>query len=160
MSTSPSLTPSQLYLDLCSPQYQTNSFQIEDLGEQMALMKELVSGYWRLRYLLDHERQEAVEIVDASQQLTTVTEDDIDWESMKKLPSKVAARAYYRLCLYPFFILNYHNGIAEAIWMINPEGRYFADSDGYGMTGDQEINLRGAIDRSGKVVERFRYIEE
>lgn len=38
---------------------------------------------------------------------------------------------------------------------INPDGRYFADEDGYGMTDDEEITLVGYIDRRGKAVGKF-----
>ena len=30
------------------------------------------------------------------------------------------------------------------------------DEDGYGMTDDEEVDLRGSIDRKGRVVEKFR----
>ena len=36
-----------------------------------------------------------------------------------------------------------------------PDGMYYRDEDGFGMTDDEEINLYGAIDRKGKVVKKF-----
>jgi len=42
-------------------------------------------------------------------------------------------------------------------WQINPDGRYYMDDDGFGMTDDEEITLLGKIDRTGKVVVPFSY---
>ena len=49
----------------------------------------------------------------------------------------------------------YKNGVAEVEWQLNPDGMYYRDDDGFGMTDDEEINLYGAIDRKGKVVKKF-----
>ena len=45
--------------------------------------------------------------------------------------------------------------MAEVRWEINPDGRFYCDEDGFGMTNDKEINLYGVIDRKGKVVKNF-----
>lgn len=49
----------------------------------------------------------------------------------------------------------YKNGVAEVEWQLNPDGMYYRDEDGFGMTDDEEIKLYGAIDRKGKVVKKF-----
>lgn len=56
---------------------------------------------------------------------------------------------------YPTHVSKFENGIAKVWWQINPDGRYFMDEDGYGMTDDEEIELVGAIDRTGKVVVKY-----
>ena len=38
-----------------------------------------------------------------------------------------------------------------------PDGRYYMDDDGFGITDDEEIALIGKIDRTGKVVVPFTY---
>ena len=45
--------------------------------------------------------------------------------------------------------------MAEVEWQLNPDGMYYRDEDGFGMTDDEEINLYGTIDRKGKVVKKF-----
>lgn len=40
-------------------------------------------------------------------------------------------------------------------WVVNPDGMYYRDEDGFGMTDNDEINLEGAIDRKGNVVKKF-----
>lgn len=47
--------------------------------------------------------------------------------------------------------------MAEVRWQLNPDGMYYRDEDGFGMTDDEEINLYGAIDRKGKVVKKFTF---
>lgn len=42
------------------------------------------------------------------------------------------------------------------IWEIQPDGMYWMDEDGYGMTGDEEIRLYALIDRHGDFTGPFR----
>lgn len=36
---------------------------------------------------------------------------------------------------------------------------YYMDEDGFGMTDDQEVNIYGFIDRTGKVLVKFKNIK-
>ena len=69
----------------------------------------------------------------------------------------VGSVARYHLFIYPGDISRYENGMAEVRWEINPDGRFYCDEDGFGMTGDVQRTLYGAIDRKGKVVKKFTY---
>ncbi len=42
------------------------------------------------------------------------------------------------------------------IWQIQPEGRYWADDDGFGGTSDPEIDLYARMDETGSFIEPFR----
>lgn len=44
-------------------------------------------------------------------------------------------------------------------WQLNPDGRYYMDDDGFGMTDDKEINIYGFIDKTGTVVVKFQAID-
>ena len=44
-------------------------------------------------------------------------------------------------------------------WQLNPDGKYYMDDDGFGMTSDREINIYGFIDRQGKVLVKFQEAE-
>lgn len=59
-------------------------------------------------------------------------------------------RANFRFWVYPFV-----GGKAPVEWTICPDGRYWADEDGYGMTDDEKIVLHGHITTMGKAVEPF-----
>lgn len=44
-------------------------------------------------------------------------------------------------------------------WQINPDGRYYMDDDGYGMTDDEEITIYSYVDRAGKPLVKIRCIK-
>ena len=150
-------TPENLYLELCEPAYHTMQYEWRDLGEGMQLLKQSMNGWWKPRYLIDENAHCAYEFMDGMLVLQTVTDDDIDWKSLEGIPDKALERAKAHSGLFPTLIYRFHNGEAEVTWQINPDGRYYMDDDGYGMTDDEEIALYGTIDRTGKVVQKFRY---
>lgn len=147
-----------LYQKLTSPQYKTRPYSQSDLGEDMILVSQDICEYIKPRYLMDCRTKRAVEFMDKSQRLLTVTDDDIDWRSLECVEDADAIDvARYHLFMYPGDISRYENGMAEVRWEINPDGRFYCDEDGFGMTGDVERTLYGAIDRKGKVVKKFTY---
>lgn len=38
-----------------------------------------------------------------------------------------------------------------------PDGRYYMDEDGFGMTDDKEVEMYGYINEEGKVTGKFRF---
>ena len=42
------------------------------------------------------------------------------------------------------------------IWTVQPDGRYWADDDGFGMEDDDEINLYAYVDDDGNFLSKFR----
>ena len=50
--------------------------------------------------------------------------------------------------------------MAQVSWQLNPDGMYYRDEDGFGMTDDEEIEIYGFIDRQGRVVVKFMHINE
>ena len=42
------------------------------------------------------------------------------------------------------------------IWQVQPDGMYWQDEDGYGMTPDEEILLYSFIDENGRFTEPFK----
>ena len=145
----------KLYRELCLSQYQGLSLVQNDLGEDMALVTQVIGRYWKPRYLMDKEARCAYEFMSIDEVLQIVTDEDIDWDSMKGLPQDAFDRAKAHSFHFPGHVYQYKNGVAEVEWQLNPDGMYYRDEDGFGMTDDEEINLYGAIDRKGKVVKRF-----
>lgn len=86
------------------------------------------------------------------------TTDDIDWKSLESLPDYMIERARRLSALFPTFVLRFQNGVAEVHWQLNPDGRYYRDDDGYGMTDDEETTVYGFIDAEMNVLEKFQYI--
>lgn len=40
-------------------------------------------------------------------------------------------------------------------WMVRPDGRYWADEDGYGMEDDYEVNLYALFNKEGRFITPF-----
>ena len=98
--------------------------------------------------------------MDGSETLRTVKQDDIDWESLKGIPEDVINRARSLDFHFPSFVRRYENGVAKVSWQLNPDGMYYMDEDGYGMTDDDEVEIYGFIDRKGNVIVKFKNIHE
>lgn len=145
----------KLYRELCISQYQGLPLVQNDLGEDMALVTQVIGRYWKPRYLMDKEARCAYEFMSIDEVLQIVTDEDIDWDSLKGLPQYAFERAKAHSFHFPGHVYQYKNGVAEVEWQLNPDGMYYRDEDGFGMTDDEEINLYGAIDRKGKVVKKF-----
>ena len=154
------LSETELYITLNDEKYKHGSYETRDLGEGMAVVNESMWGWWKPRYLLNHNTKCAYEFIDGNQCLLTVTEDDIDWESLKNLPEDAIGRARALSFHFPSFIRHFENGVAEVSWQLNPDGRYYMDDDGFGMTDDDEIEIYGFIDQNAKVVVKFKNINE
>lgn len=144
-----------LYNNLTSVALPNKQYKTTDLDEGMSTISEDMDGWWKQRYLINHKTRQAWEFINDKQELNTVTKDDIDWESLKGLPTDAVRQAESLSARFPTFIRGYRNGVAEVSWQINPDGRYYMDEDGYGMTDDEEITLYGLIDRQGKIVKKF-----
>ena len=145
----------KLYKRLCAPQNKDRPYEQRDLGEGMTLVNQTIGEYWKPRYLMDKEARCAYEFMSIDEVLQIVTDEDIDWDSLKGLPQDAFERAKAHSFHFPGHVYQYKNGVAEVEWQLNPDGMYYRDEDGFGMTDDEEINLYGAIDRKGKVVKKF-----
>lgn len=51
---------------------------------------------------------------------------------------------------------DFKDGVCRLDWVIYPDGRYFADSDGYGMEDNDEERAVCTIDRNFDIIEPFR----
>ena len=145
----------ELYILLLQPEYHSYPYEVRDLREGMTLIKESILGWWKPRYLLDNRAMEAYEFLTDGEYFVNFSPDDVDWDSLGKLPEEVAKRARTGYAGFPTIIDPYENGRAKVFWQLQPDGMYYMDEDGYGMTEDQEIELVGIIDRTGKVLEKY-----
>ena len=108
--------------------------------------------------VLNNEKR-AYEFMNCNEYLQTVGSDDILWSSLTGVSEEALNRARGLFAHYPTFIRKFQNGVAEVSWQINPDGQYFMDEDGFGMTDDKEIEIYGFIDRRGKVLVKFQMIK-
>lgn len=150
------LTPEQLYQRLCESEFNAWPYEKRNLGEEMTLVKISSCSYWRSMFFMDHMVQRAFIFIDPHFRLLTVNQEDINWESLEKLPPKAKETATELYFGYPSFIYSFNQGVALVCWQLVPDGRYYMDEDGYGMEDDNEVNIYGVIDRTGKVIVPFR----
>lgn len=150
----------ELYDKLGNEKFNTRPWRIEDIGEDMAVASKVIMEYWKPRYLIDHNAKCAYEFMNRWETLCSVELDDIDWDSLNGLPEECIERAKTLDFHFPSFIRTYKNGVAEVSWQLNPDGRYYMDDDGFGMTDDEEVTIYGFIDKTGKALVKFRNIHE
>ncbi len=150
----------KLYKVLNTDRFKERPFEVDDLGEGMAVVNESMWGWWKPRYLLNHNTQRAYEFIEGNQNLLTITTDDIEWETLKGMPEEAQNCARGLSFHFPSFIRGFKNGVAEVSWQLKPDGRYNMDDDGFGMTDDEEIEIYGFIDQNAKVVVKFRYVND
>lgn len=83
-----------------------------------------------------------------------LTEADIEPSALRLIKQQcpyLAFKAHYRFWVFPFT-----GSMAAVEWTVRPDGSYYADSDGFGMTDDKEITLHGFIDTKGRPIGQFR----
>ena len=145
----------ELYAILTRQEYVRSPYESCDLGEGMTLIKESMWGWWKPRYLLDHRAGEAFELLDCDQFFVHFSQEDVDWSTLKGLSDEAMERARTGNAAFPTCIGRFMGGRAKVSWQISPDGRYYMDDDGFGMTDDEEITLYGEIDRTGRIVKPF-----
>lgn len=148
-----------LYKHLTS-RIKKNNYYVEDAREGMSVVNVAIIGWWKPRFLMDNNAKRAYEFLTPGEHFCTVTPDDIDWNSLKGLPEEYLERAHDLNAHFPTIIGWYNNGVAQVRWQLNPDGRYYMDDDGFGMTNDEEVEIYGFIDRQGKVLAKFRHVKK
>ena len=68
-----------------------------------------------------------------------------DW--MKKLDGKL-----YTAVRFTFLVSKIKHGIIYVIWTVQPDGRYFEDSDGFGSENFSEIRLYSKMNKKGDFI--------
>ncbi|MCH5326581.1 MAG: hypothetical protein J1E29_05185 [Duncaniella sp.] len=150
----------QLYRVLSSSAESRSAFEHSMLGENMEVVNMLYIDYWKPRYLLNHNTQCAYEFMDGNAHLAGISDADIDWDSLTGISDEYLFRIKSYNALFPTHIGHFENGTAEVQWQINPDGRYWMDEDGYGMTPDVEFNIYGYIDAACRVIVPYQAIKD
>lgn len=148
----------KLYRSLSKTRFDNLHFRVHELSEGISVIEQVINGWWKQRYLLNEDTCRAYEIMDEERTFVNFTTDNIDWKSLESLPEYMKEQAHRLSALYPSFILSFKNGVAEVSWQLNPDGRYYRDDDGYGMTDDEETTIYGFIDTEMNVLVKFQYI--
>jgi hypothetical protein len=149
-----------LYHQIMSKDLDVNRMRFCNLGEDMHTLDEVIGEFWKHRFLIDNRAKRAYEFMSHSCILQTITADDIDWDKLKDIPEETIQVARHLNAIYPTNILLFRDNVGLVKWQLNPDGEYYMDEDGFGMTNDMEFSLYGCIDRTGHVRVKFRPIWE
>ena len=55
---------------------------------------------------------------------------------------------------------NCKNGLIALSWMLYPDGRYFADEDGFGMEDNDEVTVYCVMNENLEVIRPFAPVED
>lgn len=91
-----------------------------------------------------------------------VEDSDIDYGAIEKECSCGIQNAHNKIAR--FAKINrwdgFKYGLCAITWMLYPDGRYFADSDGYGMEDNDEENVYAIMDTNLEIIQPFRPVED
>lgn len=93
-------------------------------------------------------------IKDKYDNLHNIHDEDIDFSRVDLLENP--HNAHHRSTRYGFSIGRFEDGVAQLCWTLYPDGRYFADSDGFGGEDCNETTIYAYIDTLGKIIIPFR----
>lgn len=65
--------------------------------------------------------------------------------------------AFYATVQYTFSVSKFVNGISYVIWLVQPDGMYSADEDGFGAEDYSEIRLYSMMNTKGEFLIPFTY---
>ena len=146
----------KLYELLNVEKYRKGQYEAKDLDEGMEVIYQRYFSWSNPRFVLNHHEKRAFEFRSSGGTLLTVDVNDVEWKTLEKV-SEDMARPRLGM-IYPSYIWNYQNGVAEVGWQLNPDGRFW-EEDGFFMTHDVQVFVYGFIDKEGTVVVKFKYIE-
>lgn len=81
---------------------------------------------------------------------------DIDPDSIRRKLRHTACLDSLSTCYGFCFYSSFRNGFAALSWTLYPDGRYFADADGYGMEDNDEETAYCIIDTNLEIVMPFQ----
>ena len=128
-----------------------SGYMCYDCKDEM-LFLESRTGYQGL--LGDKKNGDVVELVDKDGYMVAFTLEDVSQSVIDR--DVVTGNARSLLARYRFFVYEFKGGKAVVEWTICPDGRYFADEDGFGAEDCDELTATAVIDRKGQVLVPFR----
>lgn len=91
-----------------------------------------------------------------------VDDKDIDFEAIAKECVNGLGNAEAKTIRYAGINRwdGFKDGLCAISWMLYPDGRYFADEDGFGMEDNDEEDVYAIIDTNLNIIEPFRPIKD
>lgn len=147
----------ELYKLLSSDFKTENAFYFASRGEGMMLGAEKDT---RRVFLINTNTQEAWELLTPDRHFSFWDKSAVEIADTFDLPDIARYNANEVRAPFCFDINDYKDGVASVIWTLQPDGRYYADEDGFGMENDVEINFTAFIDQSANILIPFQEMDE
>ena len=124
-----------------------------DIGENMAVF----SGEGRSYTIINKETDKTRQLVSEDGSLL-VTDNEIDFDAIYKgCPDFNGCKSVrYWFGRYD----NFRNGVCAICWTVYPDGRYFADEDGFGMEDNDEENAYCIINKDLEIIVPFQPMDD
>lgn len=151
------MTPTELYKILSADFKAERKFYFADRGENM--MQAWEKGSSRI-FLVNKKTKEAWELLTANGRFSFWDASAVEIASTFSLPYQSQCNAVEQRAPYYFGINEFKEGVAYVSWTLQPDGRYYADEDGFGMTEDDEINYYAFIDKKANVLVPFQPMDD
>lgn len=104
-------------------------------------------------YLINTNEKEAIQLVNDNGKMVAFRLDDVAPEVIEMDVDSCNAKNL--IARYRFYVYDFREGQAQVDWTVMPDGRYFADEDGYGAEHCQELTATGIIDIHGVMIKPF-----
>lgn len=143
----------QLYKKLSADFKTEKRYSFADRGEGMMLTRE---NNGKRVFLVNKEKKEAWELVNALGTFSLWNASAVEISSIFEMQGGAQRNAISVKVPYYFDIEDYSNGVTLVAWTLQQDGCNYADSDGYGMTDDEEINIYAYIDKEGHIIVPFQ----
>ena len=144
------------YAELMENQEIREAYSIYERGEHILIFSRKGWGEKEM-YMVNTVTQKAYHLVDREGYIRSFSNDDIDptvFEAGHTSRATALIVEYTKLSVSQF-----KDGKATIEWMLYPDGRYFADEDGFGMEDNDEVNVAAVIDEDCKVIEKFKLVD-
>ena len=117
-----------------------------------------LTGNYVEKYLVNTRTKMVYKLVDFGGNVKAFTNDDVDYESVDKMEN--AGNAHTLVAHYHFSVGGFEDGVAMVTWTLFPDGRYFADEDGFGMEDNDETTIYAFIDTNCEVLIPFQDMDD
>lgn len=147
------VSPKELFRIISEDLKSEKKFTFSMLGEGMGQVRD---NNTEQVFLLNNNIKEAWALTSSDRCLENWNLSDIDLSSILFLPDLPRELAVNFRAEYNFEISEFLNGVASVSWMIQPDCRFFADEDCFGMDDDREIILVAFIDQCANILVPFQ----
>lgn len=147
----------ELYKTLSADFKAGKNYCFSDLGEGMIQGRE--HGTRRI-FLVNKKECEAWELVGPTGCFEHWNAGAVEICMAFDFPARAQRNAISTMANYYFGINSFKDGVAYVQWTLQPDGRYYADSDGFGMTDDDEINVYAFIDKMAHILVPFQPMDK